>query len=238
MNNLKTSSPKDAFGQSLVEIDPMVSALGKGQAPLCQVWLKLAPLLWRRERKCEKFTITTTTTEKLWSEKLFWAFGSGELKTVSKTHYRYPHNLHIRPKSYMYIKIVVLWWYTYVPNLNYMLMWKSILWKSRANIKIIQRLWIFMTHRCFVKFPINLPWSQRLTAYWDPENDTLTHSDKPSCQIWYAYVIGKRGYWLDTKTGKKSYKFDLIKVKDHCCITIMNVQDTMFYFDTPTCQIC
>ena len=51
MNNLKTSSPKDAFGQSLVEIDPMVSALGKGQAPLCQVWLKLAPLLWRRERK-------------------------------------------------------------------------------------------------------------------------------------------------------------------------------------------
>ena len=118
------------------------------------------------------------------------------------------------------------------------LMSKSIVWKSRPNIKIIQRSWIFMTHRCFVKFPINLTWSQRLTAYWDPEYDTLTHSDKPSCQIWYAYVIGKRGYLLDTKTGKKFYKFDLIKVKDHCCITIMNVQYTMFYFDTPTCQIC
>ena len=57
---------------------------------LCQVWLKLALWFWRRRRKCEKFTTTPTTTPttttttdngKFWSEKLTWAFGSGELKT-------------------------------------------------------------------------------------------------------------------------------------------------------------
>ena len=51
---------------------------------LCQVWLKLAQWFWRRRWKCEKFTTTTTTTttttDKFWSEKLTWAFGSGELK--------------------------------------------------------------------------------------------------------------------------------------------------------------
>ena len=61
---------------------------------LCQIWLKLAQWFWRRRWKCEKLTTTTktttatttttttTTTDKgqIWSEKLTWAFCSGELK--------------------------------------------------------------------------------------------------------------------------------------------------------------
>ena len=34
---------------------------------LSQVWLKLAKWFWRRRWKCEKFTTTTTTTDKFWS---------------------------------------------------------------------------------------------------------------------------------------------------------------------------
>ena len=59
LNKLKSSSPKDA---------------------LCQLWLKSAKWFRRRRWKCEKFMTTMTTTDKFWSEKLTWAFGSGELK--------------------------------------------------------------------------------------------------------------------------------------------------------------
>ena len=62
----------------------------------CQVWLKLTRWFWRRRWKIEKFTTTTTTPTtttpttttnngKIWSEKLTWAFGSGELKRVHNT---------------------------------------------------------------------------------------------------------------------------------------------------------
>ena len=69
LNKLEFSTPKDAP---------------------CQVWLKLAEWFWRRRWNCEKFTKTTTTTTtdngqiKFWSEKLTWAFGSGELKSTGK----------------------------------------------------------------------------------------------------------------------------------------------------------
>ena len=53
LDKLKSPSPKDG---------------------LYQVWLKLVPWFWRKRRKCEK------STEKFWSEKLTWAFGSVELK--------------------------------------------------------------------------------------------------------------------------------------------------------------
>ena len=70
LNKLESPSPKDA---------------------LCQVWLKLAQWFWRRRWKCEKFTDGRTdrqterrtdrqTTDDRWSEKLTWAFSSGELK--------------------------------------------------------------------------------------------------------------------------------------------------------------
>ena len=65
LNKLESHSPKDA---------------------LCQVWLKLAQWFWRRRWKCEKFTGQTDgqtdrqTTDDRWSEKLTWAFSSGELK--------------------------------------------------------------------------------------------------------------------------------------------------------------
>ena len=50
---------------------------------LCLDWLKLVQWFWSRRWKCEKFTTTMRTTDKLWSEKLTWAFGSGELKSIS-----------------------------------------------------------------------------------------------------------------------------------------------------------
>ena len=54
---------------------------------LCKVCLKLAQWFWRRRWKCVKFTDGRTdgrtdrqTTDDRWSEKLTWAFSSGELK--------------------------------------------------------------------------------------------------------------------------------------------------------------
>ena len=46
---------------------------------LCQVWLKVAQLFWRKRWKCARFTDRWTTTNKMWSQKLTWAFSSGEL---------------------------------------------------------------------------------------------------------------------------------------------------------------
>ena len=69
LNKLESLSPKDA---------------------LCQFWLKLAQWFWTRRWKCEKFTdgrrttgdqkSSLRTTDDRWSEKLTWAFSSGELK--------------------------------------------------------------------------------------------------------------------------------------------------------------
>ena len=61
---------------------------------LCQVWLKLAKWFWNRRWKCEKLTDRQTdgqTTDRKWSEKLTWAFSSGELKrpyecTIMENH--------------------------------------------------------------------------------------------------------------------------------------------------------
>ena len=80
------------------------SPLGKGRGlSFEQTWIRFTQgcfvpslveigLVVRRRRwKCEKFTTTTTrttttqrTTDKFWSEKLTWAFGSGELKNGGK----------------------------------------------------------------------------------------------------------------------------------------------------------
>ena len=62
---------------------------------LCQVWLKLARWFCRRRWKCEKFLMTTTTDneDKLWSEKLTWAFGSGEVKRYWCGIYYVAHSL-------------------------------------------------------------------------------------------------------------------------------------------------
>ena len=55
---------------------------------LYQVWLKLVQW-FRRRWKCEKFTDRRTdkqTTDERWSEKLTWAFSSGELKNLTGVH--------------------------------------------------------------------------------------------------------------------------------------------------------
>ena len=51
---------------------------------LCQVWLKSSQWFMRRRWKCEKFTYgqTDIRTDNKRSEKLTWAFSSGELKIV------------------------------------------------------------------------------------------------------------------------------------------------------------
>ena len=56
LNKLESPSPKDA---------------------LCQVWLKLPQWLWRRRWNVKVYG---RTMDKLCSEKLTWAFDSGELK--------------------------------------------------------------------------------------------------------------------------------------------------------------
>ena len=72
----------------------MVLHLNKLQSPsskdaLCQVWLKLAKRFWRRRffNFVNVFSLFRNyrrrqrrTTDKFWSEKITWAFGSGELK--------------------------------------------------------------------------------------------------------------------------------------------------------------
>lgn len=39
---------------------------------------------WRNRWKCDKYTkkMLPLPTDKLWSEKLTWAYGSGELKSI------------------------------------------------------------------------------------------------------------------------------------------------------------
>ena len=69
---------------------------------LCQIQLKLIQWSRKRGQKCEKFTITTLTTErqtkdKFWSEKLTWALSSHGLKCLLKpkvritSDYRFQH---------------------------------------------------------------------------------------------------------------------------------------------------
>jgi hypothetical protein len=52
---------------------------------LCQVWLKLAKWFWRRRQKCKSLQTDggtdRRTTDNRRSEKLTWAFSSGELKS-------------------------------------------------------------------------------------------------------------------------------------------------------------
>ena len=85
---------------SLPEGSSKTSTSTSPKNALCQVWLKLVQWFWRRRWKCEKFmtttTTTTTTTDKLRSEKLAWAFSSGELKKwkVYDNNY-YKDNRHI-----------------------------------------------------------------------------------------------------------------------------------------------
>ena len=51
---------------------------------LCKVWLKLAQWFWRRRWNCEKFTERQMDDRR--SEKLTWAFNSGELKIQAQSH--------------------------------------------------------------------------------------------------------------------------------------------------------
>ena len=55
------------------DVDLLWTNFSPPQYALCQVWLKMAELLW----KFEKFTDGQTDTQ---SVMLYWAFSSGELK--------------------------------------------------------------------------------------------------------------------------------------------------------------
>ena len=55
----------------------------------------IGPVVKKKRTKMEKFT-TTTTMDKLWSEKLTWAVGSGELKfNILLTEKKKPQNQNI-----------------------------------------------------------------------------------------------------------------------------------------------
>jgi hypothetical protein len=60
---------------------------------LCQLWLKLAQRFWRRSWNCKSVTdrrqTDGQTTDKRRSEKLTWAFSSGELKIEDFEEKRY-----------------------------------------------------------------------------------------------------------------------------------------------------
>ena len=61
--------------------------------------VEIGPLVWRRWWKCEKFT---TMTNKFWSEKLTWTFGSGELNSsILKANY-YVAGKVLKSMTYMY----------------------------------------------------------------------------------------------------------------------------------------
>jgi hypothetical protein len=52
---------------------------------LCQVWLKLVQWFWIKSRKCKSLqTDRQMDPDNEWSEKLTWAFSSGELKNKNK----------------------------------------------------------------------------------------------------------------------------------------------------------
>ena len=85
LNKLESPSPKDA---------------------LCQVWLKLAQWFRTRRWKSKRFTDRRTdgrtdsqTTDNRWSEKLTWAFSSGELKT-------YDFDLRIKGQGHIEVMMV------------------------------------------------------------------------------------------------------------------------------------
>ena len=70
MKKLKSSSPKDAFYQSLVEIGPVIL----GKIFLISMYFRYFLVISLRKKG------RALHLKKLWSEKLTWAFGSGELK--------------------------------------------------------------------------------------------------------------------------------------------------------------
>ena len=85
------------FGKGVVLLLNKLESPSPGNT-LCQVWLKLAQWFWRRRWKCEKFTDRWAETDDRWSEKLTWAFSSGELKmktTIFKIHNLNRKNLFI-----------------------------------------------------------------------------------------------------------------------------------------------
>jgi hypothetical protein len=71
---------------------------------LCQVWLKLARWFWRRSRKCKSLQTDRRTTDNRWSEKLTWAFSSGELKSYQIIGLTFS-----LPKVHLVQQLLLLW---------------------------------------------------------------------------------------------------------------------------------
>ena len=88
----------------------------------CQVWLKLVQWLWRRRWKCENFTDRQTDRRTdgrrdRWSEKLTWAFSSGELKRnlsiLRRRKRRWRHTYH-----WLWPLPVALGWHYWWPSVR------------------------------------------------------------------------------------------------------------------------
>ena len=104
---------------------------------LCQVWLKLARWFWRRRWKCEMFTDgqtdrrtdrqtetdrqTDRQTNDRWSEKLTWAFSSGELKGKRSLFNTFCYNLQSQTCKYFsrsYKEFYYYWTRSRTPTTN------------------------------------------------------------------------------------------------------------------------
>ena len=84
LNKLEFPSPKEAF---------------------CLVWLKLVDWFWRKRWKCEKYTDGQSDDRR--SEKITWAFSSGELKIFPIRKFQLIGILLI-----MFKRTLVLFWFT------------------------------------------------------------------------------------------------------------------------------
>ena len=94
------------FHNDLPLEEGLILLLKKLKFPLCQVWLKLVHWFWRRWWKCEKFM---TMTNKLWSEKLTWTFGSGELNSSILNANYYVAGKVLKSMTYMYFPNIYIY---------------------------------------------------------------------------------------------------------------------------------
>ena len=123
---------------------PIISPFGRAWPFIWTnlVWLKLAQWFWRRRWKREKFTDRLTdrqTTDDRWSEKLTWAFSSGELK---KNTLRVIHRENVLSFKFDSLNLYVF------PIASYFVMFN--LYNMKGQFLAQEYIWMFITWLSFV----------------------------------------------------------------------------------------
>ena len=113
---------------------------------------------------------------------------------------------------------------------------EDIIFILRSEVKVIQSLWMYTTHRTMViqsrpkqsmtmskdkkaealnTKPCHKPYQFGLEVKGQCRTrimdvlDTFSHGDRPMCQIWYANVTAHRSYRSDMKTWQKPINLTL-----------------------------